>query len=172
VRILGFDPGTAIVGWGMVLADERQASRLSCEGYGVITTHKDLPHNKRLLAVYQGVQALLQEHQPEVVAIERLFASRNVTTVMTVSQARGVILLACEQAGIPTVELTPQQVKQGLTGYGKAEKKQVQEMAQRVLQLPQLPKPDDAADALAVAVTAVDQVLLERRLAQIELRAR
>ncbi len=164
MRILGIDPGTAIVGWGVVESDPKASNKLRCEGYGVITTDKSMAHSKRLVAVYQGVLSLLREVKPDMVAIEKLFASRNVTTVMTVSEARGVILLAIEQEGYAIHELTPQQVKQGLTGYGNAKKQQVQEMAQRVLNLESIPKPDDAADALAVAVTAVDQLRVSQRI--------
>jgi len=155
VIILGFDPGTAIVGWGVIdTGDRHDVSKARCVAYGAITTDKGLSDSRRLVGIATGVEALLKQYTPELVSVEKLFFSRNVTTAMTVSQARGVILLLVEQQGLPVVEYNPMQVKQALTGYGKAEKKQIQEMTKLLLKLPGIPKPDDAADALAIALTA------------------
>jgi crossover junction endodeoxyribonuclease RuvC len=149
--VLGLDPGTARVGWG-VLRSEGQ--HLECLGYGVIETDKSMRDSQRLVAIANGVDALIKQHQPELVSVERLFFSKNQTTAMVVSQARGVLLYVAERAGLPIVEFTPQEVKQGLTGYGRAEKSQMQRMVQLLLHLPELPKPDDAADAVAIALIA------------------
>ncbi len=161
--VLGLDPGTAIVGWGLV---EFSGNKITALGYGVIETDKTLRDGQRLLAVSAGVQQLLITHRPEMVAVEKLFFSNNQKTVMTVSQARGVLLLEIERQGLPYIELTPQQVKQGATGYGSAGKKDVQIMVQRLLGLAEIPQPDDAADALAIALTggqlAAQQKILSR----------
>jgi crossover junction endodeoxyribonuclease RuvC len=149
--VVGLDPGTAIVGWG-VLEVEGQNTR--CVGYGVITTDKTMTDSQRLVAIANGIEKLLDEHKPELVGIEKLFFSRNVTTAMTVSQARGVLMYVCERQGVPIVSFTPNEVKMALTGYGKADKQQMQKMVQLLLKLPTLPKPDDAADAVAIALIA------------------
>ncbi len=153
--VLGLDPGTALVGWGVI--DTGKANRVDqavCLGYGCITTDKSMTDSQRLVAVGQGLVSLLAQYKPELVGVEKLFFSKNQKTVMTVSQARGVLLYVLEQALLPIVEFTPQQVKQGLTGYGKAEKAQMQRMTQLLLNLREIPKPDDAADALAIALTS------------------
>jgi crossover junction endodeoxyribonuclease RuvC len=149
--ILGLDPGTALVGWGAISSE---GQRQQCLGYGVISTDKSMSDSQRLVAIANGLEALIDEHKPELIAIEKLFFSQNITTGMTVSQARGVLMYIAERMGVPMVEYTPQAVKMALTGFGKAEKSQVQRMVQLLLKLPQLPKPDDAADAVAVALTA------------------
>jgi crossover junction endodeoxyribonuclease RuvC len=149
--ILGLDPGTALVGWGIL---EVEGTAQHCRGYGVIATDKSMSDSQRLLAIANGLEALFDEHKPELVAIERLFFSRNITTAMTVSQARGVLMYVAERMGVPMVEFTPQAVKLAITGHGRAEKPQVQHMVQLLLKLPSLPKPDDAADAVAIALTA------------------
>ena len=152
--ILGLDPGTAIVGWGVIDTGERHAiDQARCIGYGAITTDKDMTDSQRLLAIAQGVQALLDHYTPDIVGVEKLFYANNQKTVMTVSQARGVLLMVIERQGLELAEYTPLQVKQALTGYGRAEKLQIQQMVKLVLHLAQVPKPDDAADALAVAIT-------------------
>ena len=148
--ILGIDPGTAITGFGVIRSSGTQRQLVDC---GVITTHKDTPHSQRLAELYADLVELLRKHQPDIAAVEKLFFATNVTTAMTVGEARGVALLALEQAGVPIAEYTPLQVKQGITGYGKATKRQVQEMVKLQLKLTTLPRPDDAADALGIALT-------------------
>ncbi len=149
MRVLGIDPGYAIVGWGVV---EYVGNRFSPVDFGAVTTPADMPFERRLDAVYQGVLAVLREHKPEALSIEQLFYQHNQTTVIGVAEARGVILLAAAQCAVPVFEYTPMQVKQSVTGYGKAVKKQVQEMTKVFLRLDSVPKPDDTADALALAI--------------------
>jgi len=152
VKILGIDPGTGIVGFGCI---EKKSSTLKLIDAGVITTPKNQATEIRLLAIYEEIKQLMAEFTPDWVSVERLFFARNVTTAMTVSQARGVILLAAVQSNVPIAEYTPLQIKMAITGYGRAEKKQMQEMVKAILKLDHIPKPDDAADALAVAITHV-----------------
>lgn len=149
VIVLGIDPGTARTGYGLV---SRDGSRLQALDFGCLETlpERDLP--ERLLVIHQGVSELIAEHSPEVVGVERLFFNRNVQTAFAVGQARGVVLLAAAQAGVPVYEYGPHEVKMAVTGYGRAAKDQVQRMVQAILGLATLPAPDDAADALAVAV--------------------
>ena len=150
MRVLGIDPGYAIVGWGVV---EYIGNRFAPIGYGAVITEKDTPFEQRLVEIYEGVLDICKRYQPEALSIEKLYYQHNQTTVIGVAEARGVILLAAAQAGLPIYEYTPMQVKQAVTGYGKAVKKQVQEMTRILLHLPAVPKPDDAADALAMAIT-------------------
>lgn len=150
MRILGIDPGTAITGFGVIDYDGRTFKFVDA---GVIRTPKEQPMNERLSTVYDEMHELLKEFKPDVMSIELLFFARNVTTAMTVGQSRGIVMLAATQAGIPIYEYTPMQVKQAVTGYGKADKKQIQEMVKNLLKLDQIPKPDDAADGLAIAIT-------------------
>ncbi len=150
MRVIGIDPGYAIVGWGVV---EYSGNRFAPVGYGALMTDKDTPFEQRLVEIYAGVQDVLQRYRPEALALEKLFYQHNQTTVIGVAEARGVILLAAAQAGVPVYEYTPMQVKQAVTGYGKAVKRQIQEMTRMLLKLPAIPKPDDTADALAMAVT-------------------
>lgn len=150
MRILGIDPGTGIVGFGVI--DVNGAKKQLVEA-GVIRTPAHQPAQERLLTIYQDLKSIIETHQPEVMVVEQLFFAKNVTTAMTVSQARGVILLLGEQMGLRLAEFTPLQIKQAMTGYGKADKKQVQEMVRVVLGLKEVPKPDDCADALAAALT-------------------
>lgn len=150
MRIIGIDPGIAIVGFGIV---EKQGSQLKPVQYGSIQTEAGLPVPLRLKQIFEAMQSLLHTYQPEEMAVEKLFFNRNVTTAFTVGQARGVILLSAELAGIPVYEYTPLQVKQAVTGYGGAEKKQIQEMVRLLLKLKEAPKPDDVADALGIAIT-------------------
>ncbi|MGD8188851.1 crossover junction endodeoxyribonuclease RuvC [Brevibacillus ginsengisoli] len=150
MRILGIDPGIAIVGFGFV---DKQGSQLKPAQYGSIQTEAGLSVPLRLKQIYEAMQELLATYKPDEVSVEKLFFNKNVTTAFSVGQARGVILLAAEQAGIPTYEYTPMQVKQAVTGYGGAEKKQIQEMVRILLKLPEVPKPDDVADALGIAIT-------------------
>ena len=150
MRVLGIDPGYAIVGWGVV---EYISNRFAPIGYGAVITEKDTPFEQRLVEIYESVFDICKRYQPEALSIEKLYYQHNQTTVIGVAEARGVILLAAAQAGIPIYEYTPMQVKQAVTGYGKAVKKQVQEMTRILLHLPAIPKPDDTADALAMAIT-------------------
>ena len=150
MRVLGIDPGYAIVGWGVV---EYVGNRFAPVGYGAVVTEKDTPFEQRLVEIYEGVLDICKRYKPEALSIEKLYYQHNQTTVIGVAEARGVILLAAAQAGIPIYEYTPMQVKQAVTGYGKAVKKQVQEMTRILLHLPAVPKPDDTADALAMAIT-------------------
>ena len=145
---IGFDPGTALLGYGIVRG-ERDPVALD---YGVVETVAADPMPVRLLQIYEGVTAVLARYQPATVTVEQLFFARNVTTAIAVGQARGVVLLAAAQRGIPVVEYTPAEVKQAVSGYGKADKFQMQEMVRIILNLPAPPQPDDAADALAVAL--------------------
>ena len=148
---LGIDPGTATTGFGLV--------RLMPDGelvfvqHGILSTPKDATPSARLEMLYDQLQGLLKRHKPDTAAVEKLFFSRNVTTALAVGQARGVVLLALQQAGIEVFEYTPNEVKQAVAGYGSAEKRQVQEMVRALLQLDSIPRPDDAADALAIDIT-------------------
>ena len=150
MRVLGIDPGYAIVGWGVV---EYVGNRFAPVGFGAVITEKDTPFEQRLVEIYNGILDVCRRYQPEAISIEKLYYQHNQTTVIGVAEARGVILLAAAQAGLPIYEYTPMQVKQAVTGYGKAVKKQVQEMTRILLHLPAIPKPDDTADALAMAIT-------------------
>ncbi|MCI8423792.1 MAG: crossover junction endodeoxyribonuclease RuvC [Lawsonibacter sp.] len=147
--ILGIDPGVATIGFG-VLQVERQKNTLL--RYGVITTPAGLPLSSRLLQVSNDMEELLQTFMPDEMAVEELFFTKNITTGIAVAHGRGVILLAAEKLGVPVFEYTPMQVKQAVTGYGGADKKQVMLMTQRLLHMKSIPRPDDAADALAIAI--------------------
>ena len=149
MRILGIDPGFATIGFGMI-DSERGEHRLI--QYGTVTTPADLAFPDRLVMIYDDMVRLLEVLRPEAVAIEELFWGHNVTTGIGVSHGRGVILLAIAKAGIPMFEYTPMQVKQAVVGYGKAEKHQVMDMTRRLLKMEKVPRPDDAADALALAL--------------------
>jgi len=148
---LGIDPGTATTGYGLVRL-ERDGELVAVK-YGVILTPKDATPPARLEMIYDGMNDLLKEHKPDTAAVEKLFFSRNVTTALAVGQARGVVMLALQKAGIESFEYTPKEIKNAVAGHGGAEKRQVQEMVRALLQLDSIPKPDDAADALAVAIT-------------------
>lgn len=149
MRILGIDPGIAIVGFGFI---DKLGSRITPVQFGSIQTEAGTDPGLRLKQVYDSTVQLIHTYKPEAVAIEKLFFNRNVTTAFSVGQARGVIMLAAVQKGLPVAEYTPLQVKQAVVGYGNAEKKQVQEMVRIFLKLQAVPKPDDVADALAVAI--------------------
>lgn len=151
--VLGIDPGTAALGYGIV---ERSGGRLREVDHGCLTTSPDLGLPDRLLAIHSLVDGLLSLHQPHLLAIERLFFSRNVQTAFAVGQARGVVLLSAAEHGTPVREATPNEVKSAITGYGAADKEQVQRMVQLVLGMTELPRPDDAADALAIATWAAN----------------
>lgn len=162
--ILGIDPGYAIVGYGAV---EYNRGRFRPLGYGAITTPAGVPLQKRLLEIHQDMLTLLDQFKPEAASVEELFFNTNVTTGIAVGHARGVILLALAQRDVPFFEYTPAQVKQAVTGYGRAEKRQVMEMTRSLLGLKKIPRPDDAADALAVAVchghSASSRMLIDGR---------
>lgn len=149
MKILGIDPGTATTGFGVI---EIKAGKKTALDFGVISTHKDLPMPDRLAEIYKDICALIKHHQPDQVVVEQLFFATNSKTAISVGQARGVVLLAAAQARLPLAEYTPLQVKQTITGYGQATKKQIQEMVKILLGLDKIPKPDDAADALAIAL--------------------
>ena len=156
---LGIDPGTATTGYGLVRLTP-DGSLLAVQ-HGVISTPKDATPSERLEMLYRQLQAVLKQHKPDTAAVEKLFFSRNVTTALAVGQARGVVLLALQQASIDVFEYTPNEVKQAVAGYGSAEKRQVQEMVRALLQLDSIPRPDDAADALAIAITHLNTARYE-----------
>jgi crossover junction endodeoxyribonuclease RuvC len=149
VIVLGIDPGTARTGYGVV---SREGSKLEMLAYGCIETTNDRSLARRLLIIHEALTDLLVRHRPEAVGVERLFFNKNVQTAFAVGQARGVVLLSAAEHGLPIFEYGPHEVKLAVTGYGRAPKDQVQRMVQMVLAMSELPKPDDAADALAVAV--------------------
>ena len=150
MRILGIDPGTGILGFGVIDVDK--SSKMSLVDAGVIRTPVHEDDSVRLLTIFNELKSIIAEFKPEVMSVEKLFFARNVTTAMTVSQARGVVLLLGMQHELELHEYTPMQIKQSVTGYGRADKKQIQEMVRVLLQLKEIPKPDDAADALAAAI--------------------
>ena len=149
MRILGIDPGYGIIGFGLVEGNRNQFQLLRC---GAITTPAGMDFSARLEIIYEDMRKLLEVAKPDVVAIEELFFGQNVTTGIGVAQARGVILLAIRQAGVQISSYKPAQVKQSVVGYGNATKHQVMDMTKRLLHLQQMPKPDDAADAIAIAL--------------------
>lgn len=149
MRILGIDPGIAIVGFGLIESERGSVRMLQ---YGAVTTEAGLPLATRLLQIENDMTALIAQLQPDEIAIEELFFSKNITTGIAVAHGRGVILCTAEKLGVPICEYTPMQVKQAVVGYGLAEKKQVMDMTRRLLHLKSVPKPDDAADALAIAI--------------------
>jgi len=165
--ILGIDPGYALVGYGVVRYEQNRFTPLE---YGAIVTDADIPFSRRLDRIYEGLSGIIERHQPDAVAVEKLFFHTNQKTVIMVAEARGVIRLAIEKSGREIFEYTPLQVKTAVTGYGRAVKSQVMEMVRRLLRLREVPKPDDTADALAVAIchantagTALKQKILQGR---------
>lgn len=154
--ILGVDPGTAITGVGIV----KTSPTLRHVFHGTITTTKGLPSHERLLALDLGLERLLKQHKPRFMAVERLYFFKNAKTALPVSEARGIVLLRAAHHGLKVIELTPLQIKMAITGYGRAQKSQVQRMVQQILGMKTLPRPDDAADALGAAIAAS---LLTRR---------
>jgi len=169
--ILGLDPGIARLGWGVIhktqntpvpesfglgtgQAKTRKQHRFGAVAYGTISTEKNLPFPKRLMTIKKELQQLLKKYKPNLVAVEKLYFAKNVKTAMMVGEARGAIMLTLAEANVIITEYTPLQVKQAMTGYGAANKKQIQYMVQTLLSLPSAPKPDDTADALAIALTA------------------
>ena len=149
MRILGIDPGYAIVGYGVL---DYRSNHFGIVDFGAITTHAGMDFGRRLEIIYDEMQVLIEKTKPEAMAIEKLFYNTNAKTVIDVGQARGVLLLAAQKNHLPVYEYTPLQVKQSVVGYGRAEKKQVQEMTRLMLHLDKVPKPDDTADALAMAI--------------------
>lgn len=150
MRIIGIDPGTGILGFGVI---DVVKDKMKLIDAGVITTPAHTPHDERLEDIFDSLTEIVRETKPDQLSIEKLFFSHNITTAMTVAEARGVALLVGRKAKLPIAEYTPQQIKQTLTGYGKADKKQVQEMVRLQLGLSEVPKPDDCADAIAAAIT-------------------
>ena len=149
MRILGIDPGYAIVGYGVL---DYRSNHFGIVDFGAITTPAGMDFGRRLEIIYDEMQVLIEKTKPEAMAIEKLFYNTNAKTVIDVGQARGVLLLAAQKNHLPVYEYTPLQVKQSVVGYGRAEKKQVQEMTRLMLHLDNVPKPDDTADALAMAI--------------------
>ncbi|SFK69379.1 Holliday junction endonuclease RuvC [Paenibacillus sp. 1_12] len=164
MRVMGIDPGIAIVGFGVI---DKQGSRLVPVQYGCIQTEAHTDGALRLKTVYDSMVQLIDKYKPDAIAIEKLFFNRNVTTAMAVSQARGVLILAAVQQGLSIGEYTPLQVKQAVVGYGKAEKKQVQEMVKLFLHLSAVPKPDDVADALAIAICHAHSAVLQQKINEV-----
>lgn len=148
---IGVDPGTASTGFGLVRSGPDGS--LQVVTYGVWSTPKEMTAASRLVSLYEQLQQTLKQYRPDTAAVETLFFQRNISTAIAVGQARGVALLALSQAGLQVFEYTPNEIKQAVAGYGSAEKRQVQEMVRLLLALPEIPRPDDAADALAVAIT-------------------
>lgn len=153
MRVLGLDPGTARIGYGVI---HQQGSRYSPVSYGLIESKASVPMMDRLLVLFEETSKLIELFKPDLISIEELFFFKNSTTVISVAQARGVILLAARKSEIPVFEPTPLQVKQGITGYGRADKNQVARMVQMLLNLEKIPKPDDITDALAIAITGAN----------------
>lgn len=160
--VLGIDPGTATTGFGLITEDAAGEARLV--RYGIIQTLAGTPMAQRLFSIHQQVGALIAADRPDAVAVEELFFKRNVTTAITVGQARGVVLLAAAAAGVQVFEYKPAEVKQALVGYGGADKAQIQEMIRIMLGLSDIPRPDDAADAVAVAICHLHSQRLRRLL--------
>ncbi len=149
MRVLGIDPGIATIGFGVVESEKNRHKLIKC---GVISTPAHTSLSSRLEQIYDDMLSILELFQPDAVSIEELFFNTNITTGIAVAHGRGVILLACRKAGVQVFEYTPLQVKQSVVGYGRAEKRQVMDMVRRLCQLPAAPKPDDAADAVALAI--------------------
>ena len=163
--ILGIDPGYAIIGWGLIRFERGKYIPVD---FGAITTNAGVPFNRRLEQIYDRLNELLDTHHPDVVAVEKLYFQTNAKTAIDVAQARGVTMLALQKHGVPVYEYTPLQVKSAVTGFGQAQKPQVMEMTKRLLRLKAVPKPDDTADALAIAIchaqyggTSLKQTLLK-----------
>lgn len=159
MRVIGFDPGYGRLGFGVV---DSQEGKWQLVSYGTIITHKDDAFLDRLKYIGDQIKELIDRFKPQEVSVEELFFQKNTKTAMKVAEARGVILYVCAQNNLPTFEYTPLQVKQSLTGYGKAEKQQIQEMVKLMLRLDKIPKPDDAADAIAIALTHIQNNKLFR----------
>jgi crossover junction endodeoxyribonuclease RuvC len=163
MKVLGIDPGTAITGWGLV---SREGDALTLLDYGTISTSPDTALPQRLQNIYRELGHIASHHQPDAAAVEKLFFNKNARTAMAVGQARGVALLAMADAGLPLHEYTPLEVKQSVSGYGRASKEQIQKLVQMLLGLDFIPQPDDAADAIAVAICHIHSSRLQSALAQ------
>ena len=163
MRTIGIDPGTAIMGWGIVDSLNGNLSLVAC---GAFTTPAGMPQAERLLSLYRGLTECIATYQPDNCAVEELFFAKNVTTAMTVSQARGVALLALAQAGLTVYEYKPIIIKQTVAGYGGADKRQMQEMVKLTLRMPAIIKPDDAADAVAIAICHTYTLPMAQRIRQ------
>ena len=150
MRSLGIDPGLATMGWGVLDAENGKSRLVEC---GAVITPPDMPVHRRLHHIFLGVKELIETFQPQEIVFEELFFNQNITTAMNVSAARGAALCACAESGLPMYEYTPLQIKQAVTGYGRADKSQVQQMVKMLLNLPSIIRPDDAADAVAAALT-------------------
>ncbi|OPG15944.1 crossover junction endodeoxyribonuclease RuvC [Ferroacidibacillus organovorans] len=168
MRILGIDPGFGRTGYGII--DVLGHSYRMVDA-GCIETSPKTPIGERLVAIYDAITTLIHQHAPDEFAVEQLFFARNVTTALTAAEARGVVLLAAQKAGLPVGEYTPLQVKQAVSGYGRADKKQVQEMVKILLSLREVVKPDDAADALAVAITHAHFAVYNENMARVQASA-
>lgn len=153
IRILGIDPGTGICGFGVIEIPKTGSTSAKMIDAGVIATPPHTPLPDRLLDMYESLHEIIKSARPDLVSIEKLFFSKNITTGISVAEARGVVILVCRQHNLPIFEYTPNEIKKTLTGYGSADKHQMQEMVRLHLHLQQIPKPDDAADALAAAIT-------------------
>ena len=158
MRVIGIDPGTAVTGYGVV---EAIGNRLQAVAYGVIRTRSGLPAATRLEKIYSGLKEVIAEHKPQVASVEKLFVSRNPAVALAVGQARGVSLLAAANSGLEVAEFSALEVKQAVVGYGKADKSQVQQMVKVLLGLSEVPRPDDAADALAAAICRLHTAPIE-----------
>lgn len=159
--VVGIDPGTALCGYGFVRA---VGDEMELVAYGAISTPARTPLEQRLLKIHAELTALVREHQPQQGAVEKLFFSRNLTTAIAVGQARGVAVLALAQAGLPIFEYTPNEIKQAISGYGGADKHQMQQMVKMLLHLDHIPKPDDAADAVAIAICHLQSARLREMI--------
>lgn len=162
--IFGIDPGVATTGWGVISDDVDGNNGLRALDHGVVHTDKHIDHPDRLAELQTDIKALLEEFSPDVVAVEQLFFSKNTKTALSVGEARGATLVAISQAKIPIKEFTPPQVKDAVCGYGKAPKRQVQEMVQSILGMDAVPTPDDAADALAVAICCASTMAMSMKI--------
>jgi crossover junction endodeoxyribonuclease RuvC len=162
--VLGIDPGIAITGYGLVRTHPK--NDYECLSYGVVTTPSGLSDPKRLKILFEELSEIITLHRPETCAVEKLIFQKNVKTALSVGQARGVAMLTLAQAGLPIMEYTPNEIKQTVCGYGNASKVQVQRMVQTLLRLKELPKPDDAADALAVAICHINHQSFNQRVRQ------
>jgi crossover junction endodeoxyribonuclease RuvC len=159
MRVLGIDPGTATLGWGVI--DHRGPSARAVD-FGALTTPSDAADHERLKMLFDGLSQLVDVLAPDAAAVEKLYFGQNSRTAMVVGQARGIVLLVLAQHGVPYVEMSPAEVKQAVTGYGRAEKRQVQLMVQRLLGLAAYPRPDDAADALAIAICGAEHIRFQK----------
>jgi crossover junction endodeoxyribonuclease RuvC len=164
MKVFGIDPGTAILGWAYIETDSSNDLIKSSLKYGAVTTLAGVDMADRLLTISNELSAILAENKPEVVGIEKLFFSKNVKTAITVAQARGVAIMESRRVGAKIFEMTPPEVKEAVVGYGKADKAQIQNMVKMILGLKEIPKPDDAADAIAVAMATAQMARFESRL--------